>query len=56
MDNFDSDSDDDEFEKVNDDKKRAAKKPQPNTQAISNKFPASDPSKVKVVEQQDWKK
>ena len=47
VDNFDSSSED-EFEKVKTDKKRGFKKPEPVPE-VNPKFPASDPSKVKVI-------
>jgi hypothetical protein len=49
VDNFDSSSED-EFEKVKTDKKRGAKKPEPVVQEVNPKFPASDPTKVKVIQ------
>jgi hypothetical protein len=48
VDNFSEESDDDEFEQVKTDKKRGQKKPEPVAD-FNPKFPASDPSKVKVI-------
>lgn len=47
VDNFDSSSED-EFEKVKTEKKRGLKKPEPAVE-FNPKFPASDPTKVKVI-------
>lgn len=44
----DGSEDDDEFEKVKTDKKRGLKKPEPVAE-FNPKFPASDPTKVKVI-------
>jgi hypothetical protein len=48
VDNFSEESDDDEFEQVKTDKKRGQKKSEPVAE-FNPKFPASDPSMVKVI-------